>query len=119
MIDSVVADAARAAASRLETQLHQPNLKAAVETALHQQAKYIRQERYVDAALGSLIVSIASLAYQIYKDHRKRYARRPARKTVVNAIRIKLQNDATSVAFEEEIIEVVAVEIITAARDDE
>jgi uncharacterized membrane protein YebE (DUF533 family) len=118
--DLAVADAARAAARRLGPQLGCAGLEVEVEAALHRHGAAGRQDSYVDVvALGSLIVSIAALAYQVYNDHRKQQGRRPRRSTLVRIIRVRRQEPGGLMAAEETIIEVVAAEIIKAAGDDE
>jgi hypothetical protein len=62
--DLAVADAARAAARRLAEQLGRPGLEVEVEAALHRGGAQAGPDRYVDVvALGSLIVSVAGVAY--------------------------------------------------------
>jgi hypothetical protein len=104
----------------LETQLGRPSLKAEVEDALYRDATHTQQDRYVDVVgLGSLIVSIATLAYKIYTDHKKQHGRRPIRRTLVTAIRAKREDAGDLMAAEETIVEIVAAEIVTAAGDDD
>ena len=67
-----VADAARSAATILAPDLGQ-NLPAEVEAALAARGGDYRPERYLDpVSLGSLIVSVATLAWTIYNDQRGR-----------------------------------------------
>lgn len=120
MSDLAVASAARAAAERLGAQLGRPGLEVEVETALHRSGAEPGQDRYVDfVALGSLTVSIAALAYQIYNDQKKQHGRTPSHSTLVRIIRARRQETSDLMAAEETIIEVVASEIIQVASEDE
>ena len=78
MTDSV-ADAARSAAAILAPDLGL-NLPVEVEAALAARSGDQRPDRYLDlVSLGSLIVSVATLAWTIYNDQRNRSHERRAR----------------------------------------
>lgn len=65
-----VARAARAAAAILALD-HSPSLPVEVEAVLAARDSHQRPDRFIDpVSLGSLIVSIATLAWTIYKDQR-------------------------------------------------
>lgn len=76
MIDPIE-HAARAAAHRLAAE-HGPGLTTDVEAALHARGSTQHPEQYLDPiSLGSLIVSIASMAWTIYSDLKKKHRHRP------------------------------------------
>jgi hypothetical protein len=63
-----------------------------VEAALHSRDTQTRRDQYFDPiAIGSLIVSIASLTWTIYKDRRSQGANPPT-EVVIRAVRIELDN---------------------------
>jgi hypothetical protein len=67
-----VSTGARAAAERLTPDFG-PGLAADVEAALHTRGSQQRPEQYFDPiSLGALIVSIATLAWTIYTDLKKK-----------------------------------------------
>ena len=75
--------------------------------------------QFVDpVALGSLIVSIASLAWQVYCD-RKKEGSRTTRYTLAKIVRVRWRESSELTGAEDKIIEVVAAEIIKAAGDDD
>lgn len=83
-----VAHAAHTAAHRLAPE-HGPSLPADVYAALHSRDTEHRPDQYFDPiSLGSLIVSIAALAWTIYKDQR---ATRPTPNKEVVARHVRLQ----------------------------
>jgi hypothetical protein len=86
-----VAAGARSAASRLSAQ-HGTRLSADVEAALCNRDAQPRREQYFDpVSLGSLIVSVAALAWTIYKD-RKSQGANPPTEVIIRAVRIELDN---------------------------
>jgi hypothetical protein len=107
-----VADAARSAAAILAADLG-PGLPAEVEAALAARDTEQRPDRYLDPiSLASLIVSIASLAWQIYTDQRKNTPDPPA-DSVARQVRITLRDQDTALPPDtERITEIVATEII-------
>src|SRR5690348_6905661 len=90
------ADAARSAAAILALDLG-PNLPAEVEAALAARDTQHRPDRYLDpVSLASLIVAIASLAWTIYSDQRKRsHAADPQSSTIARQVRITLREHDT------------------------
>jgi hypothetical protein len=109
---SPVERAARAAAQRLATG-HQPGLDAEVEAALYARGAQQRPEQYFDPiSLGSLIVSVATLAWTVYKDLRNKTAK-PAPAVVERRVRIELPaSDPAQAAERDKVIEVVVDEIL-------
>ncbi|QKW20921.1 hypothetical protein HUT16_19315 [Kitasatospora sp. NA04385] len=83
---------ARAAARRLATR-RTPALATDVEAALHARGAADRPERYFDpVSLGSLIVSVATLAWTVYQDRRKE-GRAPRPDVVTRLVRVELDRD--------------------------
>lgn len=105
------ADVARSAAVILASDLG-PALPAEVETALASGHFGKRPHHYVDpVALGSLIVSIATLAWTIYNDQRS-HTPDPEPDTIARQVRVTLREEDVSLpAGTERIIEIVATEI--------
>jgi hypothetical protein len=116
MTGDPVAAAASAAAARLEGQ-HGPGLAADVERALHTRGTELRPERYFDpVSLGSLIVSIASLAWSIYIGLKQKAAN-PAPDVLARAVRVELRTRGDAAASQNEVTDVVVTEVIRAADD--
>ena len=112
-----VADGARAAAERLAPD-HGPGLAADVEAALHTRGQEQRPERYFDpVSLGALIVSIATLAWTVYTDLKKRTAT-PSAEVVARTVRVTRRDQGQPDA-PEHVIEVVVTEAIRAAAGQE
>jgi hypothetical protein len=91
-----IAHAAHAAANRL-TPKHGPSLTTDVYVALHNHDTEQRPGQYFDPiSLGSLIVSVATLAWTIYKDQRATGAT-PNKEVIARHIRLQLPltNDIT------------------------
>ena len=117
MTDSV-ANAARSAAVILAPDLGQ-HLPVAVEAALAARGGDQRPDRYLDlASLGSLIVSVATLAWTVYNDQRNRsHERQPEADSIARQVRITLREQDTALPpGTEHITEVVATEIIRHAK---
>jgi hypothetical protein len=111
-----VADGARAAAERL-TPDYGSGLAADVEAALHTRGQEQRPERYFDpVSLGALIVSIATLAWTVYTDLKKKTPR-PAPDVVARTVRVELRNQGDTAAPPAQLTEVVVTEVIKAAQD--
>jgi hypothetical protein len=73
--------------------------------------------QYVDpVALGSLLVSIAALGWQVYTDHVKR-SERPAPDVLVQRIRAERRVERDLTDAEETIIEVVSIEVVKRADE--
>ena len=112
------AEAARSAAVILAPDLGR-NLSVEVEAALAAQAGDQRPDRYFDfVSLGSLIVSVATLAWTIYVNQRDRAdGQEPEPDSVARQVRITLRDqDTATPPGIERITEVVATEIIRQAR---
>ncbi|ABW13034.1 hypothetical protein Franean1_3636 [Parafrankia sp. EAN1pec] len=112
MTEIAVRRAARATARRLADELD-PGLRTQVEDALQAGAGDTRPQQYSDpAALGSLIVSAAGLAWTIYKDLREK-APKPTPKVIVTTLDLELPaTDAVPPAQRARVIEVVVEEIL-------
>jgi hypothetical protein len=126
MMDPVT-EAARSTAAILAPDLGR-NLPAEVETALVTRRVGQRPDRYVDVvSLGTLIVSVATLAWTIYNDQRNRMkeqqtepnhaVQEPGAESIARQVRITLREQDTALPpGTERITEVVATEIIRQAR---
>jgi hypothetical protein len=113
-----VADAARSAAAILAPDLGR-NLPVEVEAVLAARGGDQRPDRYFDfVALGSLIVSIAGIAWQVYNDLRNRaHDQEPPVDSITRQVRITLREQDTALPpGTERITEVVATEIIRQSR---
>jgi hypothetical protein len=128
MTDPVVALAARAAARRLATDAPaRAALPGEVELALH--AREFRPrgpEQYGDpTALGSLIVSVATLAWTVYNDIRSRTGNVPGGEVVGRRVRGELDRGdggggvPLGAEERERVVEVTVEETVAAARDAE
>jgi hypothetical protein len=110
---------ARASAARLAPELG-PGLRADVELALLTRDAAARSGRYVDlVGLGGLIVSVATLAWSVYSDLRRR-RQKPTAEQMRHAIHVKLGDDGDQEADAEHlsrIIEVTVSETITSVAD--
>jgi tetratricopeptide (TPR) repeat protein len=108
---------ARAAAHRLATE-HEPGLAADVEAALHARGSNQHPERYLDPiSLGSLIVSVATLAWTVYTDLKKKTST-PSPAVIARTIRVQLSNDGKcDPAQQDRIIDIIVDETVQAAID--
>jgi hypothetical protein len=106
-----VADAARAAAAILATDLG-PALPAEVEAALAARDTPQRPDRFVDpVSLAGLIVAIATLAWTIYNDQRN-HTPEPPPEIIARQVRITLrEQDTVLPPGTDRITEIVATEI--------
>jgi hypothetical protein len=116
MTDPITA-AARAAAEQLAAE-YGPGLAVDVEVALHAQATDQKPGRYLDpVSLGTLIVTIATLAWSIYSDKRKRTPE-PSPDVIARHVRVELrQLSDTRQQESDRITEIVVTEIIQAAKE--
>lgn len=105
------AGAARATAAILAPDFG-AGLPAEVEAALAARDARQRLDRYLDpVSLGSLIVSVATLAWTVYNDLRDRHPSPPS-DAVARQVRITLrQQDTVMPACTERVTEIVATEI--------
>jgi hypothetical protein len=119
MIDPA-ADAARSAAAILAPDLGR-NLPVEVEAALAARSGDQRPDRYLDlVSLGSLIVSVATLAWTVYHDLRGRAQGQeskpelePQAEFIARQVRVTLRDQDTALPpGTERITEVVASEIV-------
>jgi hypothetical protein len=101
---------ARAAAARLTAE-HGPSLPGDVEAALQTRETTAPPDRYLDpVSLGALIVSIASLAWTVYNDSKKKTAN-PSRDVVARTVRLQLTDAGEhSPKDSDKIIDVVVTE---------
>jgi hypothetical protein len=116
MTDPITA-AARATAAHLAAE-YGPGLAADVEAALHARGTTQRPSQYFDpVSLGSLIVAIATLAWTIYSDLRKKTPK-PSPGVVARRVRTELrEHSSTSQPKADHIIEIVVTEITQTAKD--
>jgi hypothetical protein len=115
MIDPIECSA-RAAAFRLIAE-HGPGLPTDVEVALHTRGSPPRPEQYLDPiSLGALIVSIASLAWTVYTDLKKKTPQ-PSSDVVARTVRVQLPNTGElDSARRDHIINIVVDETFQAAN---
>jgi tetratricopeptide (TPR) repeat protein len=107
-----VGSSARTAARRLAPE-HGPELEAQVEAALYARST----NQYFDPiALGSLIVSVATLAWTIFNDLRTKTPQ-PPRETITEQIRADLNTNDPTPADLDKIIEIIVEEITKDTED--
>ncbi|MFE2723351.1 hypothetical protein [Kitasatospora sp. NPDC059327] len=112
----------RAAALRLPSHLN-PTLAADVEVALHTREAAGRPTQYLDpVSLGSLVVSVATLAWTVYQDLRKQTSA-PNREVVARHVRIRLERADSPTASlspedQELVIGVTVEETLNAVHPD-
>jgi hypothetical protein len=113
------ADAARAAAT-LVAPRHGPRLPADVEAALAARGQPGRPGQYLDpVSLASLIVAIATLAWEIYDSHRSNTPAPPP-EVIARQVRIILRDNDTALPPEAgDITEIIATEITRHATPPE
>lgn len=116
-ISATARTAARAAAERLAAE-YGSGLPAEVETALRAQGTARRPDHYLDpVSLGSLIVAIATLAWNAYSDRRKETPE-PAPDDIIPDIPVGLHHhNGISEQEIDHITKIVVTEIIQADRD--
>lgn len=109
-----VGTAARIVARELATE-HGPQIEIDAEAALYaRQAESEESARYIDpVSLGSLIVSIASLAYTVYNNHKNR-KEKPTAERVALELRVEQRKHRKLTGPEEKIIEIISAEVIKA-----
>jgi hypothetical protein len=119
-VDDPVSVIAHAAADRLAPG-HGPELAAELEAALNAQKSATPPQQYgVDpVSLGTLIVTIADLAWTIYTDLKKETPN-PAPEVVARKVRVELRNSSdTSPTRSREITDVIVTEITKMSSDSE
>ncbi len=110
-----VGTAARAAAQQLQAGAG-PGLVAEVEAVLATRESPAAPPQYADpVALASLIVAIASLAWTVYTDLKKRTAK-PSPEVVTRTVRVGLRDQGHAAA--DHVLEVVVTETIWAADQE-
>ena len=115
-VNDPVEAVARAAAERL-TREYGPRLTAQVEAALYARDTLRGPDQYIDpVALGSLIVSIATLAWTIYKDLRKKTSDLSP-EVAARALRVELRRHTDGTPDSDKVTEVVVAEIVSGAGD--
>lgn len=117
MSDDQVTKAARAAARELSVHFG-PQLRPDVEIALHPQRAEQPSTGFFDpTAVASLIVSIAGLAWQIYRDLKNAH-QNPTREILVRAVRSERRRTSGNLsAVEENIIEIVTAEFVKTGEE--
>ena len=116
-MSDLIAIAARAAAQQFEAEAG-PGLVAEVEAVLATRESPSAPPQYVDpTALASLIVAIASLAWTVYTDMKKRTAK-PSAEVIARTVRVGLREQGQAAA-PGHIVEVVVTEALRAAGDQE
>jgi hypothetical protein len=116
MTDDAAAAAARAAARRLSGE-YGPRLTIDVEAALYARDGERHHDRYFDPVeLGSFLVSVAALAWQICDSHRKK-GEKPTLPVLAREVRVMLREHSDLDGTQQMIIEVVATEITKATED--
>ncbi|WP_371653314.1 MULTISPECIES: hypothetical protein [unclassified Streptomyces] len=114
---------ARAAAQRLADPAH-PGLPDDVEAALYARGAATRPGQYLDLdSLGTLVVSVATLAWTVYNDLKSR-AGTPGREVAVRHVRDQLDRDdalppALAPAERDRIVGVTVDEVLDAAAREE
>lgn len=110
------ADGARAAGRQLSRQ-YGPNLSDSVETALQKRDFPEPPGQYPDpVSLGSLIVSIATLAWMVYSDLRAKHSE-PESDTVIRTVQMQLSDKhSLDTSQHEEIITITVQETLKSAR---
>lgn len=111
-----IGHSARAVAQRLAAR-YGPGLPADVEAALHTRGSTPRPEQYLDPlSLAGLIVSVATLAWTVYNDLRKKTPE-PSTAVVARTIRVQL-NDTSGLdpAQRDRIIDIVVEETVQTAK---
>lgn len=114
-----IAVATRAAAARLAAE-HGPGVIAEVDAALHARRRAERPGQFVDPlSLGSFIVAVATLAWTIYADLRKRTPE-PRPEEVERQVLAELHEQGSADRKDtERITAIVVAEAIRAGRADE
>ena len=108
-----VAQAARAAAKELAPQ-YGARLQAEVEAALHSGGEGEPPPQYTDpVALSGVIVAVAALGWQVYRDLKK-----PGKEALATRLRVEWRTEHHLTADAETIIEIVSAEYTERGDDD-
>jgi hypothetical protein len=110
--------AAAFSAADLLTADYGPDVVAEVKNALHVHGTRGRPDQYVDpVSVGSLIVAIATLAWTIHTDLRKKKAQ-PSREVLVHQVRAELREyDSPGMDDASRITEIVVTGLIRIVRE--
>jgi hypothetical protein len=115
-MNDAISVVALAAARRLEAD-HGPALTAEVEAALARWQPRSAPEQYSDPiGVASLIVAIATLAWSVYADLRRRMER-PASEVISRTVRVSLRQNGEADP-PGEVVDVVVGETIRAADEE-
>jgi len=114
--DDPVEAIARAAAKQLAPE-YGPKLEVDVEAALYMRDSDRGPEQFDPVSIGVLIVSIATLAWMIYSDHRKK-APSAAPEVIERAVRSELRRQVDVTPEGNKISEVVVTEIVETLRKE-
>lgn len=110
VIGEPVAGIARAVATGM-VPAYGERVRAEVEAAIHAGGEAETPDQYFDVvAVGGLVVAIATLAWQVYTD-RKKKGSAPRREVLATAVRVERSRDRDLSGAEKEIIELVAVRV--------
>lgn len=113
--NEVVARVARATAKKMARQYGR-HLESEVEAALFSVDNSEPPAQYIDPiAIGSLIVSVAALAYQVYSDHKKE-KNRPTSDFIARTIKRQRSIEITDIELK--VIDTVSAEIIEYGDDE-
>jgi hypothetical protein len=111
--DPMVAQAARAAAKELAPQ-YGARIEAEVEAALYNAGEATPPPQFFDpVAVGSLIVAVAALGWQMYRDLKK-----PSKDAIATRLRVEWRKEHQLTADAEKVIEIVSAEIVESAPDE-
>lgn len=109
---NVVSRSARGAARQLAPELG-PELEAQVEAALYARST----NQYLDPiSLGSLIVSVATLAWTVYNDLRNKTPK-PPREAIAEQVRADLPTNDRNPAELDKIIDIIVDQIVKDTDD--
>lgn len=115
-MDDPVEKIAWAAAARLAPEFG-PRTETEVAAALYVRLRPGNATQYDPVAIGSLIVSIAALAWQIFTDHRNRKPN-PSRKVSERVLRTEVRREFEATPTTLRITEVVIDRILTSSDLD-
>lgn len=112
-----IAAAARAAAERLVAE-YGPQLASEVEAALAARKAPRRPDQYIDpVSVGSLIVSVAALAWSVYSDLRKETPP-PSHEAIARQVRYEVREyDGPGTDDSKRITSIVVTEVVQAAQE--
>jgi hypothetical protein len=109
-----VEEVSRAAAQRLAAELGD-GLVIDVEAALQGRPPGSPDQYFDPISLGTLIVSVATLAWTMYKDTRHKTEKAPPADVLARRVRVQLGADTVASEQRDRVIDVVVTEIIRTA----